>query len=98
MNFRQYIAPIEKWWWLILAATLLAGVSSYLVTRPLPPVYQSKVTLVVGTTISEPNPDGGTIGIERQLSETYADILNRGLVNEKTMAALGLSGCPISPR
>lgn len=94
MNFKQYIAPIQKWWWLILAATLLAGVSSYLVTRPLPPVYQSKVTLVVGTTISEPNPDGGTIGIERQLSETYADILNRGLVNEKTMEALGLDWLP----
>lgn len=94
MNFKPYIAPVLKWWWLILGATLLAGVSSYFVTRPLPPVYLSTVTLSVGTAISQPNPDGGTIGIERQLSETYAGFVNNGLLGEKTREALGLDWLP----
>lgn len=94
MNFKPYIAPVLKWWWLILGATLLAGVSSYFVTRPLPPVYLSTVTLSVGTAISQPNPDGGTIGLERQLSETYAGFVNNGLLTQKTQEALGLEWLP----
>lgn len=94
MDIKQYIAPVQKWWWLILAATLLAGVSSYLVTRPLPPVYQSRVILAVGTTISETNPDAGQIGIQQQLTEQYTEILNTGLVDEKTKEALGLEWLP----
>ncbi len=94
MDFKQYIAPVQKWWWLILAATMLAGISSFLVTRPLPPVYQSRVILTVGTTISESNPNAGDIGIQQQLTEQYTEILNTGLVEEATMEALGLEWLP----
>lgn len=94
MDIKQYIAPVQKWWWLILAATLLAGGSSYLVTRPLPPVYQSRVIIAVGTTISETNPDAGEIGIQQLLTEQYTEILNTGLIDEKTKEALGLEWLP----
>jgi succinoglycan biosynthesis transport protein ExoP len=94
MNFKQYIAPIQKWWWLILAAPLLAGISSYLVTRPLPPVYQSSTTLMVGSTITQSNPDSADIQIGAQLSETYAEVLNTGLLDEDTKNVLGLTELP----
>ena len=94
MNLKQYIAPIQKWWWLILVAPLLAGISSYLVTRPLPPVYQSSATLMVGSTITQSNPDGSEFQIGAQLSETYAEILNTGLLDEDTKNTLGLTELP----
>lgn len=94
MDIKQYIAPVQKWWWLILAAMVLAGGSSYLVTRPLPPVYQSRVIIAVGTTISETNPNANEIGIQQLLTEQYTEILNTGLIDEKTKEALGLEWLP----
>lgn len=94
MEFKQYILPLKRWWWLLVAATLIAGVSSYLATLRQPPIYQTLTTLMIGQVITDPNPTGAEFTLSRQLAENYAEIANREPVKIATMEALGLTWLP----
>lgn len=90
MKIKDIVGPLLKWWWMIAIATLLAGSVSYLATRNLPPIYQTRATLLVGRAIYDPNPTGTEFGLSRQLAEAYADIAQRDGVRAATIKALGL--------
>lgn len=94
MELKDYIRPLRKWWWLILAATLIATVSSYLATRQQPPIYRTRTTLMVGTAIENPNPNGNEFWLTQQLANTYADIVKRDNVRAAVMARLDLTWLP----
>ena len=94
MEFKQYILPLKRWWWLLVAATLIAMVSSYLATVRQPPIYQTLASLMIGQVITDPNPTGAEFTLSRQLAENYAEIANREPVKIATMEALGLSWLP----
>ncbi len=94
MNIRDYVNPLIKWWWLILIATLVAGASSYYVTRPLPPIYQARTTLVAGTAFFQLNPSGTDFGLGQDLAQTYVNIATLDQVKEATKKALGLQDLP----
>lgn len=93
-DLRDYVLPLRKWWWLIVAATLVATVSSFLATRQQPPIYRTRVTVMVGSAIENPNPSGNEFWLTQQLATTYADIVKRDPVRNATMAALGLAWLP----
>jgi len=94
MEFKQYILPLKRWWWLLVAATLIAMVSSYLATVRQDPIYQTLTSLMIGQVITDPNPTGAEFTLSRQLAENYAEIANREPVKIATMEALGLSWLP----
>jgi polysaccharide biosynthesis transport protein len=94
MTIKDFINPLLKWWWLLVIATLVAGVFSYYATEPLPPLYQSRATVIVGGAISDPNPDGNELRISVVLAEAYAALANREPIRNATMEALGLSHLP----
>jgi polysaccharide biosynthesis transport protein len=94
MELREYIRPLRKWWWLILASTVIAVISSFLATRQQPPIYRTHATVMIGSTIENPNPNGTELWLQQQLANTYADIIQRDNVREATMAALGLEWLP----
>ena len=94
MELKEYILPLRKWWWLIVASVFVATVSSYLATRQPPPIYQSRATIMVGRAIENPNPTGNDFWLTQQLASTYADIAKRAPIKEATMAALGLTWLP----
>jgi polysaccharide biosynthesis transport protein len=94
MNLRSYLNPIFKYWWLILIAATISIVSSYLVTRQQPPVYQARTTMVIGRVIYEANPSSTDLYLSQQLAGFYADIGMRSEVQNATMKALGLSWLP----
>lgn len=94
MEIKQYLEPLIKWWKLILVACLLAGISSYLVVSRQPPVYQTRVSLVIGRAVYEPNPSGGEIGMAQQLAAYYAIIAEREVIRNATMTALNMSSLP----
>ena len=94
MELKEYILPLRKWWWLIVASVFVATVSSYLATRQQPPIYQSRATIMVGRAIENPNPTGNDFWLTQQLASTYADIAKRAPIKEATMAALGLTWLP----
>lgn len=94
VDLREYLIPLRKWWWLIVAATLVATLSSFLATRQQPPIYSTRVTVMVGSAIENPNPNGNEFWLTQQLATTYADIVKRDPVRNAAMANLGLTWLP----
>jgi polysaccharide biosynthesis transport protein len=94
MDLGTYLKPIRRWWWLILAATLIAGIASYFAMLRQPPYFQAKTTLLVGRSINNPNPSQSDLYLASQLAATYADIANREPVQNAAMKALGLTWLP----
>ena|SRR3990172_1033934 len=94
MELSRYIYPIKKWWWLVAASTLVAATFSYLTILRQPTVYQSRTTLMIGTTINDPNPSNNEFLLSQQLAAAYADIANRDMVRIATMNALNINRLP----
>jgi non-specific protein-tyrosine kinase len=88
------LRPIARWWWLIVLSVLLATGASYAAAERQPPIYASRTTLIVGSTIQSPNPTNTDFTLARQLAVLYADIATRDPVRNSTMQALGLGGLP----
>jgi polysaccharide biosynthesis transport protein len=94
VEIKELLLPLKRWWWLIILATAIALVSSFLYTSRQPPKYQSSVTLMVGNAIQNLNPSNNEFTLTQQLAATYVDMVKRGPVREATMAALGLNWLP----
>lgn len=94
MELRAYIRPLLKWWWLILIASLIAGATSYFAVSQQPSVYQARTTLLIGSAINNPNPDGNEFWLSQQLAQTYSDIAQRDVVRQAVMQELGLTWLP----
>jgi non-specific protein-tyrosine kinase len=94
MELKRYIYPLRRWWWLILSATVLAALASFLATLRQPPVYNAITTLMIGQAIMDPNPSGNEFQLGKQLAENYAEIATRDPIRVATMEALGLSFLP----
>lgn len=94
MDLKAYISPLQKWWWMILAAGLIAAAASFLITLGQPAIYQSRSTLIVGQSLTNPNPNSTQFFLEQQLASIYADLATRESVKRDTMTALGLTFLP----
>lgn len=94
MELRQYFNTIRKWLWLILLATLVATVSSFIATRQQLPIYSSKTTLMVGSTIENSNPNANDLWLGQQLAQTYAELAKRDAIKRGALQALGLTSLP----
>lgn len=94
MEINAYIRPLLRWWRLIFIVTMLAILASTVSTMFQPDVFVSRTTLVIGTTILDPNPDSGQIYIAQQLAGIYADMVRREPIQQATMDALGINWLP----
>ncbi|MBE0409073.1 MAG: polysaccharide biosynthesis tyrosine autokinase [Anaerolineales bacterium] len=94
MELKVYIIPLIRFWWLLIVAAVIAAVSSFFFARQLPEIYQTRTTLVVGTTVYETNPGGQDIWLSQQLAGFYSDLARRDMVRQETMSALGLNWLP----
>ncbi len=94
MDLKAYISPLQKWWWMILVAGLIAAAASFLITLGQPPMYQSRTTLIIGQSLTNPNPNSTQFFLEQQLASIYADLATRESVKRDTMNALGLTFLP----
>jgi polysaccharide biosynthesis transport protein len=94
MELNKYIFPLRKWWWLVVASTLVATIFSSLSVLRQPAIYQAHTTLMIGTTITDPNPSSNELLLGQQLAAAYADLANREILRNATKNALGLNGLP----
>ncbi len=94
MELNKYIFPLRKWWWLVVASTLIAAIFSSLSILRQPAIYQASTTLMIGTTINNPNPSSNELLLGQQLAAAYADLANREIVRDATKNALGVEQLP----
>jgi non-specific protein-tyrosine kinase len=94
MDLQDYLKPLRKWWWLILASVVVATGSSFVAVQQQPDTFRSRVTLMIGQAIDNPNPTGLEFWLSQQLAQTYADIAKREPVQNATKEALGLTWLP----
>ena len=94
MELKTYLKPLLKWWWILLSASLIAAVSTFLVTWQQPPVFQSRTTLVVGRSFYQTNPTANDFWQSQSLAAWYADLARRQPVRDATMEALQLTWLP----
>jgi capsular exopolysaccharide synthesis family protein len=95
MELKAYIAPLRRWWWLPILATVIATTSAFLATRRLPSIYQARTTLIIGHAFfSDPNPTNNGFGLSQQLAGAYADLLQQESVRIAVMTTLGLTALP----
>jgi capsular polysaccharide biosynthesis protein len=94
MELNKYTFPLRKWWWLLAASTLIAVVFSSVSVLRQPKLYQARTTLLIGTTITDPNPSSNELSTGQQLAAAYADLANREIVSNATMKALNMDRLP----
>jgi polysaccharide biosynthesis transport protein len=90
-TIRQYVNLGLKWWWLIILATTIATGIGYGLSKRQIPVYQAKVTLIVGQSVFQ-NPDFNStdLGTSQVVARTYADMTLRQPVLQGVAEALQL--------
>ncbi len=85
---------LRRWWWLMLLGIILPmPVSIYLVSRQTD-YYRARATLMVGTSLQNPDPDTRMINLSNYLATAYARLATEGPVLEEVIEKLGL---PYSP-
>lgn len=94
MSLAEYLKPLVRMWWLIIASVVVATVASFIAVRQLPPTYQSHAVLMVGRALENPNPSNTDLWMSQQLASTYVDILSREQLQNAAMAALGMDWLP----
>ena len=94
MKIQQFIKPILQWWWMIILAGIIGGVSAFLITRQLPKVYSARAMLMVSSAITDPNPDLYQFSVTSQLAQTYAYIGYQDTVRFAVMEALNIPELP----
>jgi len=94
MELNKYVFPLRRWWWLLVASTLIAAIFSFLSILRQPTIYQARTTLMIGTTINDPNPGNNELVLGQQLAAAYADLANREIVRNATMKALNINQLP----
>lgn len=76
----------QRWWALLVAATVAAGVAGFAVGAGKPPTYAAKTVLLVGPT----NTDYDTVRAAGQLAQTYAQLATTEPVLRGTAGRLHL--------
>jgi len=85
-----YLAVARRWWWTLLVATWVAGVSGYVVASQIPPTYEAESQLLVGPY----NTDRDTLAAAGDLVQTYSQLVTTTPLLE---SAINESGADITP-
>ncbi len=90
-ELRHYFGLIWRWVWLLILATVLAGVSAYFVSKRMTPVYQASTTLLINEAPSTRSADYTSILTSERLARTYSEMLTKKPVLESVIANMGLN-------
>jgi non-specific protein-tyrosine kinase len=90
IDIRQYIALFWQWAWLIALATLLAGLTAFLISQRMTPVYSASTTLYINEAPSTKATDYNSIITSERISGTYSKMLTTRPVLEEVATRLGI--------
>ena len=90
MDLSGYLAIVRRWWWTLIVAAWIAGLTGYLVASTIPPTYESQAKVLVGPL----NTDTDTLRASGLLVQTYAQYVTTREVLASTIQELGLDIAP----
>jgi succinoglycan biosynthesis transport protein ExoP len=94
MELKQYFEVLKKWWWLVVASTLVATLSAYLAVSRIPRTYEATTTLMIGQSLQQANPTNEDLWISQQLAQTYRQLATRQPILRGAAEQLELSYVP----
>jgi non-specific protein-tyrosine kinase len=94
MELKQYASILWRWKWLIVAGTLLAGLSAFVTSRLQTPVYQATTTVLVNEAPNDKDTDYTAILTSERLARTYAQMLSSRPVLEEVIRRAELGTTP----
>ena len=85
-DLQEYIGLLWKWWWILLLGAVLGAGVGYIMSRSEAPIYEAKVTLIIGNfVLQSSNPDTGELATSQTLAQSYAEIIKREPVLRATV-------------
>ncbi len=90
MELTGYLAVARRWWWTLLVATWVAGVSGYIVASQIPPTYEAETQLLVGPY----NTDRDTLVAAGDLVQTYSQLVTTTPLLESAIIEAGANLTP----
>jgi non-specific protein-tyrosine kinase len=94
VDLRGQVAVLRAHRLLIVAVVLLAVGGAAIVSVLLPKAYSSRVTLIVGQSLTAVNPDINQLNASRQLRDTYSQVATTRPVLAAVIATLHLATTP----
>lgn len=89
MELRDVLNIARRWLWLFVLATAVAAAGAWVATRFMPTTYASQATLLVGSSVSDPDPNGMSLYVSQQLATSYAQMATRQGVLTRAVEILG---------
>ena len=90
MDLSGYLAIVRRWWWTLIVAAWIAGLTGWLVASTIPPTYEAQAKVLVGPL----NTDTDTLRASGLLVQTYAQYVTTREVLASTIQELGLDLSP----
>jgi non-specific protein-tyrosine kinase len=91
---QRYFNFIRRWLWLILLATISAGLITFFISSRQPAIYEARARLIIGPGIEGPNPSENDIQTGGRLMQTYAELATTRPVLQTVIDNLGLDLTP----
>jgi non-specific protein-tyrosine kinase len=89
-SIRQYLGLVWHWAWLLILATVVAGLTAFLVSRRITPVYQASATLMVNLAPSNQTTSYNSVLTSNLMTQTYAQMMIKEPVLRGVIDKLGL--------
>ncbi|HIE39259.1 MAG TPA: helix-turn-helix domain-containing protein [Anaerolineales bacterium] len=86
----RYIGAVKRWWWLFVISALIPALLTGFFFSRRPDTYRARATLVIGSSLQNPNPDPWQLSVANNLANAYARLAREGPVLEAVIAQLGL--------
>ena len=91
---QRYFSFIRRWLWLIVLATVSAGLITYFISNQQPTMYEARARLIIGPGIDGPNPSENDIQTGGRLMQTYAELATTRTVLQAIIDKGGLDLTP----
>ncbi|UCC51179.1 MAG: polysaccharide biosynthesis tyrosine autokinase [Anaerolineaceae bacterium] len=91
---QRYFNFIRRWLWLIVLATVSAGLITYYLSSQQPTHYEARARLIIGPGIDGPNPSENDIQTGGRLMQTYAELATTRTVLQAIIDKEGLDLTP----
>ena len=91
MELKNYFSVFQRWGWIVLLCTALAGITSYWYSSQLPQVFQARSRYLIGSVLDNPNVTSNDLRASTQIGQTYDSLVNSRPVLENVIAKLKLN-------